>query len=244
MTRGRTSPRSRRPSKMFSRTTSSSGTTLVRQQSLRSSCRSSMSSGSEEEVSKFLGCAGWIPTQRFEVVQKNKVRGCDSATSNLINQTAVITEKLELTSTDLNVAGLRELRTRAGDRPLQGWVLDERKAYRQLPIRPDHRKSSVICLEGPDDGVPKFFVMIGHSFGLVAAVYNYNRRSAAISDILVHLFNMVAFNFYDSTTTSTASRRISLPPRRSSLPSRSISGLALSSTTRSSSCRSLRSFWE
>ena len=156
-----------------------------------------MSSGSEEEVSKFLGCAGWIPTQRFEVVQKNKVRGCDSATSNLINQTAVITEKLELTSTDLNVAGLRELRTRAGDRPLQGWVLDERKAYRQLPIRPDHRKSSVICLEGPDDGVPKFFVMIGHSFGLVAAVYNYNRRSAAISDILVHLFNMVAFNFYD-----------------------------------------------
>ena len=81
----------------------------------------------EDEVTQFLGCDDWILTQRLEVVQKNKVRGCDSATSNLINKTAVITEKLQLPSTDLNVAVLRELRTRAGDRRLQGWVLDERK---------------------------------------------------------------------------------------------------------------------
>ena len=121
--------------------------------------------GSEDEVSEFLGCSDGIPTQRFEVVQKNKVRGCDSATSNLINKTAVISEKLQLTSTDLNVAVLRELRARGGDRPLAGWVLDERKAYRQLPIRPDHRKFSVICLKDPQDGVPKYFVMIGHFFG-------------------------------------------------------------------------------
>ena len=39
--------------------------------------------GSEDEVSEFLGCSDWIPTQRFEVAQKNKVRGCDSATSEL-----------------------------------------------------------------------------------------------------------------------------------------------------------------
>ncbi|CAE7645183.1 unnamed protein product [Symbiodinium necroappetens] len=152
---------------------------------------------SEEEVTQFLGCDDWIPTQRFEVVQKNKVRGCDSATSNLINKTAVITEKLQLPSTDLNVAVLRELRTRAGDRRLQGWVLDERKAYRQLPILPQHRKFSVMCLKDPDDDRPKYFVMIGHSFGLVSAVYNYNRRSAALNDIFTRLFRMVSFNFYD-----------------------------------------------
>ena len=39
--------------------------------------------------------------------------------------------------------------------------------------------------------------MIGHSFGLVAAVYNYNRRSAFVNDVLVKIFEMVAFNFYD-----------------------------------------------
>ena len=62
-----------------------------------------------------------------------KVRGCDSATSNLVNRTAVITEKLQLPSTDLNVATLREIVTRSGHWRLQGWVLDERKAYRRSP---------------------------------------------------------------------------------------------------------------
>ena len=55
----------------------------------------------------------------------------------------------------------------------------------------------MICLKDPDDDRPKYFVMIGHSFGLVSAVYNYNRRSAALNDIFTRLFRMVPFNFYD-----------------------------------------------
>ena len=47
---------------------------------------------SPEEVTDALGQDDWIPTQRFEVVQKNKVRGCDSATTNLINQFTEIKE--------------------------------------------------------------------------------------------------------------------------------------------------------
>ena len=62
----------------------------------------------EAQVSKILDCEDWIPTQRFEVVQKNKVRGCDSATTNMINQITVITEKPQLPSTDSNVAALTE----------------------------------------------------------------------------------------------------------------------------------------
>ena len=152
---------------------------------------------SEAEVTSELGSDDWIPTQRFEVVQKNKVRGCDSATTNLINQITVITEKLQLPSTDVNVSAIRALRSAAPWKELGGWVLDERKAYRQVAIRPDHRKFSVICLKDPSSGVPNFFIMIGHSFGLVSAVYNYNRRSAALNEILVSLFKLVAFSFYD-----------------------------------------------
>ena len=132
--------------------------------------------------------------------KKNKVRGCDSATTNMINKITEISEKLQLPSTDYNVAVIRELRSRLakGSRPsLEGWVLDEKKAYRQIPTHPSRRKFSVICLKEPADGKVKFFVMVGHSFGLVSAVYNYNRRSAAINDILVNLFFLVAFNFYD-----------------------------------------------
>ena len=152
---------------------------------------------SEGEVTTFVGSNDWIPTQRFEVVQKNKVRGCDSATTNLINQITVITEKLQLPSTDSNVAALRALRSEAPLRKIAGWVLDERKAYRQVPIRPDQRKFSIIALKDPCSGRVGFFGMIGHSFGLVSAVYNYNRRSAAINEILVKLFGLVAFSFYD-----------------------------------------------
>ena len=152
---------------------------------------------SEAQVTALLRCNDWIPTQRFEVVQKNKVRGCDSATTNMINQITEITEKLQLPSTDTNVAALRMLKTMAPEAKLCGWVLDERKAYRQVAVRPDQRKFTVICLKNPDKDRPEFFVMVGHSFGLVSAVYNYNRRSAAINEILVSLFGLVAFSFYD-----------------------------------------------
>ena len=151
---------------------------------------------SHQEVSDFVGCSGWIPTQRFEVVQKNKVRGVDSATVNGVNRATKITEKLELPSTDGNVAALRWLRTHCKVK-LVGWVLDERKAYRQIAVRPDHRRWSVVSLRDPKDGKQAFFVMIGHSFGLVSAVYNYNRRSAAITDIMRRVFSVAAFNFYD-----------------------------------------------
>ena len=84
---------------------------------------------SEEEVPRFLGQEDWIPTQRFEVVQKNKVRGCDSATSNMINPMTKISEKLQLPSTDLNVSVIRELRTAVADRQIAGWVLDEESLW-------------------------------------------------------------------------------------------------------------------
>lgn len=148
------------------------------------------------EVEQIVGTP-WIPTQRFEVVQKNKVRGVDSATTNGINMATQITEKLDLPSTDVNVAAIRWLRSNTKGRKLRGWVLDERKAYRQVPIRPDHRRWSVIALKEPCSGRIAYFVMVGHSFGLVAAVYNYNRRSALITDILRRVFSVAAFNFYD-----------------------------------------------
>jgi len=59
-----------------------------------------------------------------------------------------------------------------------------------------YRRWSVIALRH-GSGKTSFFVMVGHSFGLVSSVYNYNRRSAAITDILRRIFFVAAFNFYD-----------------------------------------------
>ena len=46
-------------------------------------------------------------------------------------------------------------------------------------------------------GAVTFWVMIGHSFGLTSAVYNYNRRSRIINEILLKEFGIVASFFYD-----------------------------------------------
>ena len=136
---------------------------------------------SEAEVIAKLGTHQWVPTQRFEVRQKNKVRGCDSATVNLVNVVTMVLEKLQLPSTDENVAVIRMLLSSSPRAQIRAWVLDERKAYRQVAIDPAHRRFSVVAFRHFKTGEVVYFVMIGHSFGLVSAVYNYNRRSALVN---------------------------------------------------------------
>lgn len=72
---------------------------------------------------------------------------------------------------------------------MSGKLIDKK----QLPT---HQEFSAICLKNPKSGVPIFFIMVGHSFGLVSAVYNYNRRSGAMNEFFVSLFGLFAFSFY------------------------------------------------
>ncbi|CAE7949043.1 unnamed protein product [Symbiodinium sp. KB8] len=55
-------------------------------------------------------------------------------------------------------------------------------------------------------GKVAFFVMVGHSFGLFSAVYNYNRRSAAINDILRRVFTVAACQHLQQVAPSAAVR--------------------------------------
>ena len=93
------------------------------------------------EVSRLVGSPCWVPTQRFEVVQRSKIRGVDSATANGIN--------------------FASLAPRSGLRCY--WVLDECKAYRQIALRPERRRYSVVSMKEPDSGRQAYFVMIGIS---------------------------------------------------------------------------------
>ena len=78
-------------------------------------------------------------------------------------------------------------------------MLDERKAYRQAAVKPEHRKFSVICLKNPHmHWCSQLFRHDGSLvwFGL-CCVYSYHRRSAAINEFLVSIFGLGAFSFYD-----------------------------------------------
>ena len=152
------------------------------------------------EVSQQVGTDAWIPTERFGLVQKNKTRGIDNAAKGAgleLNAATAATEKLKVTSTDANVGLIREMHARLGRKMVEAWVLDESDAYRQIPVAPEHRRYAVIALANPETGRAAYFVMVGHSFGLVAAVYDYNRRSAIITDILKKAFGILARNYYD-----------------------------------------------
>ena len=151
----------------------------------------------EQAVTEFVQDSCWIPTPRFPVVQKDKVRGVDGATCSGINGATEISEKLALASTDTNVAIIKALHLITGGSPLEAWVLDESKAYRQIGVHPNQRKFAVITMLHPWSGRPAWFVMVGHSFGWVSAVYNYNRRSRLLNEILVKEFGILADFFYD-----------------------------------------------
>ncbi|CAK0833336.1 unnamed protein product, partial [Prorocentrum cordatum] len=164
-----------------------------------------------EDVARHVGTPDWIATERFGVVQKCRTRGVDNAT--LVNEAACATEKLQVLSTDHNLSALKVLRATAGRR-LAGWVLDESNAYRQIPVLPEHRRYAVVVLWGPFKRRPAYFVMIGPSFGNLASVHNYNRWASIVTDILVKLFHLFAFNYYDDkfgfTTGALVSEEIAL----------------------------------
>ena len=61
---------------------------------------------SVDDVSGIGGDQNWIPTQRLEVVQKNKVRGVDSATPMGSKGQPRPRRKLEFPSTDAALACL------------------------------------------------------------------------------------------------------------------------------------------
>ena len=59
------------------------------------------------------------------------------------------------------------------------------------------RKYSVVAFRHFGSGKIAHFIVIGPSFGLASAVYNDNRSSVLLDEILINVFGLVSFNFYD-----------------------------------------------
>ena len=152
---------------------------------------------SHDEVTAIVGTDRWIGTERFSIEQKGKIRNIDSATASMVNPATAITEHLDIASTDGNVALLRRLFHDFPDVPISGWVLDEKSAYRWIPIKPSQRRYAVISTYDPASKSIVYFVMIGHPFGMRSAVYNYNRRSLLLNSILRREFDVLSAFYYD-----------------------------------------------
>ena len=116
-----------------------------------------------------VGSTALFPVPPFPVIQGSKVRGVDDASisGSEVNLASSIVENLQVPSTDYNIAVLRSLRAQVTGL-IGGWVVDETRAYRQLPVHRDHRRFSVVALWDPRLARVSFWIMLGHSCGLSA----------------------------------------------------------------------------
>jgi len=95
---------------------------------------------------------------KFGVEQSNKVRGCDDYCRNEGNATSPRPEKLQVTGVEGGggelIAKIKTMQKYADatNKYLFGRILDEADAYRENPVRPDHRTCAVIAVRKPEWG--------------------------------------------------------------------------------------------
>ena len=105
-----------------------------------------------------LGTPSWIAMPRFPVLQADKVRPVDdgSGTGSCANSFSYITEKLQVPTADLVVSTIRTLASSYSGK-LGAWIVDEKIAFRQLPVAPESRAVAVVVLCAPDTGRVAYF---------------------------------------------------------------------------------------
>jgi len=133
---------------------------------------------SAEEVTKALGHTNWRIMRRFVIEQGAKLRPIDDGLEAQLNSAYTSTIRLDLQDADYVVALAPELGKTKG----QGWVgktLDLSKAYKQLPIKPDHRDLAVVFFRD-SEGKARYYIPNALMFGSTAAVYAFNRVSRSI----------------------------------------------------------------
>ena len=133
---------------------------------------------SAEEVTNLLGHSKWRIMRRFVIEQGAKLRPIDDGLEAQLNSAYTSTIRLDLQDADYVVAMALKL----GKHKELNWVgktLDLSKAYKQLPIRPDHRDLAVVFFRD-SRGKPRYYVPNALMFGSTAAVYAFNRVSRSI----------------------------------------------------------------
>ena len=179
--------------------------------------------GSEEEVSKFLGCNDWSLSQRFLLLQgaELKPRVIDNLKESAVNAAFGSTSYLALQDVDF-VGGFVsfiarvlasgpdiEIRLNSGGalvgrihpsfnaRPsLVGRAVDLSKAYKQVALHPESRKHSVLGVK-KKQGDWAFFVSRSIPFGASASVFSFNKITRALWSALVRKFGLLVCVFFD-----------------------------------------------
>ena len=155
---------------------------------------------SRDELDARFGRGRWRPFPRYAILQAHngKWRAIDDGCRGLHNEATSAQERVHTASVEWIPSAAKSL-VQASDVPLDiaGFVEDEEGAYRTVPTSDAHACVSIAAVWSPKHRCVKFLPLIGHAFGLMSAVLNYNRLPGFFVAVLTRIFAMVLTHFYD-----------------------------------------------
>ena len=162
-----------------------------------------------EELDALYGPGQWLPMERFMVRQASgKLRCIDNGKKYKHNKAAKMLETLFIVGLDfipavVKVILLVLLQMIAADDidwvvyALEIGIIDLVDAYRYVPVLPEHARFSISSVWSPTQCKWVFLRLLGHAFGLAAAVQNFNRRPALLVAIARRTMGMAVASYFD-----------------------------------------------
>ena len=146
------------------------------------------------------GVDSWSCMPRF-VVEQEKPRIIDNAKRAGYNETSHLVERIHTTSTLAGVALVRWLLLRAGGaitaEQIRIATADMKSAYRQIAVRQEFERFSIVCVWDPDTLQWRFALLYGLAFGLANSVLEFNRIAAFINGAGRRVLLLLLLCFYD-----------------------------------------------
>ena len=137
------------------------------------------------------------PAFRFGVLQGEKLRAVDDLKQSYTNAAAQVLTPINLPTWD-HFSSLIKLMTKlAPSLPLGFAKADHSDAYKQLPLRPDHRGLAAITLREPSSGRWRCFLPNTQVFGSTTAVLQYNCLSRVIATLARRLLKIPVMGYFD-----------------------------------------------
>ena len=133
--------------------------------------------------------------RRFVIEQGSKLRRIDDGLEAQLNSTYTSTIRLDLQDADYVVALTLEL-GKSHELDWWGKTLDLSKAYKQLPVLPEHRDLAVVFFKD-STGNSRYYIP-NALFGSTAAVYAFNRVSGSLWFLINKFLKVPSAVYFDN----------------------------------------------
>lgn len=167
---------------------------------------------SKEHLDRVYGEGQWLPVERFMVRQPSgKLRCIDNGKKYGHNKASKLLETIFTVGLDFVPAAVKLLvllilSICSEDeidwflQSIEVGLIDLLDAYRYVPVEPDQARFSIAAVWHIKEKCWKFLQLLGHAFGLAAAVNNFNRKPALMVAASRRMLGLLCSSYFDDFT--------------------------------------------